>query len=74
MVSAGWVDCAISVGSKEEIREAWIAAPRVASSEGFIAVGKVEGERIRVVGGKRVVRREAMRGVWDVPPDRMTCG
>lgn len=49
-----------------------MAAPRAESSEGFRAVGDVEGERILVWVGKRVVRCRAMRGVWDVPPERMT--
>ena len=62
----------MSEGSKEEIREAWIAAPREGRSEGLSAVAEVEGERIVVVAGKSEVRRRAMTGVWDVPPERMT--
>ena len=49
-----------------------MAAPRAASSEGLSEVEKVEGERMVVVEGKRASREEAMRGVWDVPPERMT--
>ena len=49
-----------------------MAAPRAWSSEGFIAVGDVEGARILVPGGKRDVRLLAMRGVWDVPPESIT--
>ena len=49
-----------------------MAAPRAASSEGLSAVEKVEGERMVVNEGKRAWREEAMRGVWDVPPERMT--
>ena len=51
-MTMGWVDCSMSSISKEEISEAWIAAPRAARDEGSIAVGRVEGERIRVDGGK----------------------
>lgn len=54
------------------MREAWIAAPRAERSDGLMAVGEVEGERIVVVDGKREVRRREMTGVWDVPPERMT--
>ena len=49
-----------------------MAAPRAASSEGLSAVEEVEGEWMVVDEGKRVCREEAMRGVWDVPPERMT--
>ena len=37
-----------------------------------MAVGRVDGERIRVLGGKRRWRLVEMRGVCDVPPERMT--
>ena len=37
-------------------------------------VEEVEGERMVVVGGKREAREEAILGVWDVPPERMTWG
>ena len=37
-----------------------------------MAVGSVDGERIRVLGGKRRWRFVEMRGVCDVPPERMT--
>ena len=40
-----------------------MAAPRAASEEGSIAVGSVEGDRIRVVGGKSRCRFCEMRGV-----------
>lgn len=49
-----------------------MAAPRAERDEGSMAVGRVEGERMRVVGGNRRVRFWEMRGVWDVPPERMT--
>lgn len=49
-----------------------MAAPRAERSEGLRDVGDVLGERIEVVGGKREVRRRAILGVWDVPPERMT--
>ena len=49
-----------------------MAAPRAAREEGSIAVGRVDGESMRVVGGKMVWSCVEMRGVWDVPPDRMT--
>ena len=49
-----------------------MAAPRAERSDGLMAVGEVDGERMVVVGGKREVRRLEMRGVWDVPPERMT--
>lgn len=49
-----------------------MAAPRAVSSEGLMAAGKVEGERIRVVGGKREDIVEAILGVWDDPPDSIT--
>ncbi len=72
IVTMGWVDWAISSCSKEAMREAWIAAPRAERVEGGIAVGRVEGARIVVGGGKREVRLVAMRGVWEVPPERIT--
>ena len=40
-----------------------MAAPRAASDDGSIAVGKVEGERILVVGGKSRCRFCETRGV-----------
>ena len=49
-----------------------MAAPRAAREEGGRAVEEVEGERMLVVGGKSVAKREARRGVWDVPPERIT--
>ena len=58
--------------SNSWIREAWIAAPRAERDEGSMAVGRVEGDRIRVFCGKRRWRLVEMRGVCDVPPDRMT--
>lgn len=71
-VTIGWVDWVISSASNSWIREAWIAAPRAAREEGERAVESVEGDMIEVVGGKSETRREAIRGVWDVPPERMT--
>ena len=52
--------------------EAWIAAPRAESSEGLIAVGEVDGARIVVDCGNRSERFEAIFGVCEVPPERMT--
>ena len=52
-VTAGWVDCSISSRSYSEIRDAWIAAPRADREDGSTAVGRVEGEMMRVSGGKR---------------------
>lgn len=49
-----------------------MAAPRAARSEGLMAVEEVDGARMVVVAGKRDCRFVAMRGVWDVPPERMT--
>ncbi len=49
-----------------------MAAPRAERSEGLMAVGAVEGERMVVVGAKRDCRRRAIFGVWEVPPDIMT--
>lgn len=63
----------ISSASNSWMSEAWIAAPRAANEEGESAVESVEGAKIAVVGGNSEVRREAIRGVWDVPPERMTC-
>ena len=50
-----------------------MAAPRAAREEGSSAVVEVEGDRMVVVGGKRDVRMRAILGVWEVPPDIMTC-
>ena len=58
--------------SNSWIREAWIAAPRAERDEGSMAVGRVEGDRIRVFCRKRRWRLVEMRGVCDVPPERMT--
>jgi len=49
-----------------------MAAPRAARSEGLMAVEDVDGDRMVVVAGKTDWRIVAMRGVWDVPPERMT--
>lgn len=49
-----------------------MAAPRAAREEGGRAVAAVEGARMLVVGGKRDVRRDAILGVCDVPPERIT--
>ena len=49
-----------------------MAAPRADRDDGSIAVGRVEGERMRVVGGKSRCRFCEILGVWDVPPERMT--
>jgi hypothetical protein len=51
-----------------------MAAPRAQSSEGLRAVGEEVGERMVVVGGKRREMEVERRGVWDVPPERMTWG
>ena len=40
-----------------------MAAPRAAREDGERVTDEVEGERIFVVGGKIVERRDAMRGV-----------
>ena len=70
-VMAAWVDDSISGREKCEMREACVAAPRAERYAGLRAVGLVEGEWIMVEGGKREVRLEAIRGVWEVPPERM---
>lgn len=49
-----------------------MAAPREARWEGLIAVGEVDGDRMVVVSGKRVLMEDAILGVWEVPPERMT--
>ena len=49
-----------------------MAAPLAMSSDGLIAVGSVEGARIRVVCGKIDATFDAILGVCDVPPERMT--
>ena len=49
-----------------------MAAPRAARSEGLMAVDEVAGARMVVVAEKRDWRFVAMRGVWDVPPERIT--
>ena len=71
-VTIGCVDCSMSSFSNSWISEAWIAAPRAASSEGLMAVGYVDGERIAVDSGKTRWRSVAIFGVWEVPPDRIT--
>lgn len=50
-----------------------MAAPQAERDDGGREVGLVDGERILVVGGKRAARMEAILGVCDVPPERMTC-
>ena len=50
-----------------------MAAPRAAREDGSRAVGVVEGARMLVVDENRDVRMRAILGVWDVPPDMMTC-
>lgn len=62
----------MSSRSYSEIRDAWMAAPRADRDDGSKAVGRVEGERIRVSGGKRDWREDEIRGVCDVPPERIT--
>lgn len=49
-----------------------MAAPRAASEDGSIAVGRVDVDKIRVFCGKRRCRFCEMRGVCDVPPESMT--
>lgn len=63
----------MSSRSNSWIREAWMAAPRAARSEGLMAVGEVDGERTVVEEGKADFRREAILGVCDVPPARIIC-
>ena len=53
----------MSSRSNSWIREAWMAAPRAARSDGLMAVGEVDGARIVVEGGKVDWRREAIFGV-----------
>lgn len=60
--------------SNSWIKEAWIAAPFAVRSEGFMAMAEVEGERMAVHSGKRDCSFWATLGVWDVPPDNITCG
>lgn len=50
-----------------------MAAPQAERDDGGREVRLVDGERILVVGGKRAARIEAILGVCDVPPERMTC-
>ncbi len=50
-----------------------MAAPRAEMSEGLMAVGEVEGESTVVLAGKSDWISRAILGVWDVPPDSMTC-
>lgn len=49
-----------------------MAAPQAEREDGGREVGLVDGERMLVVGGKREARMEAILGVCDVPPERMT--
>ena len=49
-----------------------MAAPRAGRDDGSIAVVRVEGDRMRVVGGNKRWRLCEIRGVCDVPPERMT--
>lgn len=49
-----------------------MAAPRAETEDGARDVGLVDGDRMVVVGGKRAARMEAILGVCDVPPERMT--
>ena len=58
--------------SNSEIRDAWIAAPLALREDGSMAVGRVDGEIMRVVEGKIDCTRVDSRGVCDVPPDKMT--
>ncbi len=58
--------------SNSWMSEAWMAAPRAERVAGSIAVGKVEGERMRVCDEKSRWRFCEMRGLWDVPPERIT--
>lgn len=50
-----------------------MAAPRAEREDGSTAVGRIEGERMRVSAGKRDWREDEIRGVCDVPPERITC-
>lgn len=49
-----------------------MAAPRAARSDGLMAVEEVDGDRMVVLEGKRLRSWDAILGVWDVPPERMT--
>lgn len=49
-----------------------MAAPRAARLDGARALDNVEGDIMVVVVGNFVARREAILGVWEVPPQRMT--
>lgn len=62
----------MSSWSNSAMREAWIAAPRAESSDGLRATVEVAGALMGVVGGKMPARREAILGVCEVPPERMT--
>ena len=71
-VTIGCVDCSMSSLSNSAISEAWMAAPRAERSDGLMAVGAVEGERMVVVGAKRDWSSRAILGVCEVPPDMMS--
>ena len=62
----------MSSTSNSWTKEAWMAAPRTESSDGLMAVAEVDGASIVVERGKTRERLDAILGVWDVPPERMT--
>lgn len=62
----------MSSWSNSTISEAWIAAPRAESSDGLSAVVSVAGAFTVTDSGKRAAIREAILGVWEVPPERIT--
>lgn len=49
-----------------------MAAPRAARLDGARALDNVEGDIMLVVAGNFATRREAILGVWEVPPQRTT--
>ncbi len=70
-MTMGCVLCSMSSVSNSWISEAWMAAPRTASSDGLIAVGDVEGARTTVLSGNAERTAEATLGVCEFPPARM---
>src|ERR1700761_6485502 len=71
-VTTGWHDSRTSSISNSEMRLAWTAAPRAASSDGFIASVRVAGADTMTCSGNEDFRLFAIRGVCDVPPERIT--
>lgn len=50
-----------------------MAAPVADRKAGFMAVGEVEGAKTVVAPPKNDFTLCAIFGVWDVPPESMTC-